>query len=83
MYERLEEGIAFLDVAVDRRCDASFLLLRISTNDDLPGGSLHHVSETLEMGFGHDAGVRVGRKSVIEAELGGCLLERLHEGVLS
>ena len=57
--EPFEEGIAFLDVAVDCRGDASPLLLRISTNDDLPGGTLHHVSETLEVGFGHDAGVRV------------------------
>jgi len=53
--ERLEEGIAFLDVAVDCRGDPSPLLLRISTNDDLPGRSLHDVSETIEMGFGHDA----------------------------
>ena len=59
MDERFEEGIAFLDVAVDRRGDASPLLLRITTDDDLPGGSLHHVSETLEMAPGHDARVRV------------------------
>jgi hypothetical protein len=81
--EPLEEGIAFLDVPVDRRGNVSTLLIRISTNDDLPGGFLHYVSETLEVTFRNDARVRVGRKSAIEAELHGRLLDRLYKSVLS
>jgi hypothetical protein len=39
--EPFEEGIAFLDVPVDRRGDASPFLIRVLTDDDLRRGSLH------------------------------------------
>jgi len=81
--EPFEEGIAFLDVPVDRGGDAPPLLIRFSTDDDLPRGFLHQALETLEVTRGDDASVRVGRKSVTEVELPGRLFDRLHKGILS
>jgi hypothetical protein len=78
----LEERVAFLDVSIDRRGDASFLLVEIPTQYDLRGGFGHQVSETLKVTIGNDARV-VGRKDAIVAELHGCLLDRLYKFILS
>ena len=48
MDKHLEKGIAFLDITIDYQGDVSSLLLCISTNDDLPRGSLHYVSRCLK-----------------------------------
>jgi hypothetical protein len=80
----LEERVAFLDVSKDRRGDASVLLVESPTQYDLRRGSGHHVSETLKVIIGNDAREAVvGRKDAIVAELHGCLLDRLHEFILS
>jgi hypothetical protein len=51
----LEERVVFLDVSVDGRGDASFLLVIIPTQYDLRRGFGHHVSETLKVTIGNDA----------------------------
>lgn len=78
----LEERVTFLDVSVDRRGDAPFLLVEIPTQYDLRRGFGHHVSETLKVTIGNDACI-VGRKDAIMAELHSCLLDRLYKFVLS
>jgi hypothetical protein len=51
----LEERVVFLDVSIDRRDDAPFLLVEIPAHYDLGGGFGHHVSETLKVTIGNDA----------------------------
>ena len=79
----LEEGIAFLDVLVDCWGDASLFHVDISPNHELGGRFGHHISKTLKVALGDDASVRVGSESLIEAELCGCLLDRVNKGILS